>query len=184
MAAVVQPSDRLLPGKAALRERDVRAVEPGLGGEDRLVELLAPGGNARLDPRALELFVVERHVEIAVEHFDRARQLTRQTVRDAEHEHRDVLLGLDLALRREARAHETRAHGLAELRLGQEQKVVRAATPDAQRRDDASLRGQQQRRKDVRVLLDVVREHPLQELDGVRDRGRRRTNEVGQRRDA
>ena len=77
MAAIVQARDRLLPRKASLRERDVRAVEPGLGGEDRLVELLAPGRNASLDPRALEVLVVEGHVEVAVEHLDRARQLPR-----------------------------------------------------------------------------------------------------------
>src|ERR1041385_8663041 len=55
VAAVVQARDRLLAGVAALRERDVGLVETGLGGENALVELLAPNRGAHLDPQRLEL---------------------------------------------------------------------------------------------------------------------------------
>ena len=55
LPAVVQAGDRLLPRIAALRERDVRLVQPGLGGKDRAVELLAPGRGRGLDPDALDL---------------------------------------------------------------------------------------------------------------------------------
>src|SRR5215831_1704611 len=55
VAPVMQPRDRLLPRVTALRERDVRFLEPGLGGEHRLVELLRPGRSSRLDAQRLEL---------------------------------------------------------------------------------------------------------------------------------
>ena len=55
MPAVMEPRDRLLAGIAPLGERDVRRVEPGLGREDALVELLPPRGDPRLDPGSLEL---------------------------------------------------------------------------------------------------------------------------------
>src|SRR4029453_12742533 len=55
VAAVVQAGDRLLAREAPFRERDVRLVETRLGGEDRFVELLAPGRSPRLDPKLLEL---------------------------------------------------------------------------------------------------------------------------------
>ena len=42
----------------------------------------------------------------------------------AEDDRRRVLLGLDLALGREPRAQERRAHRLAEPRLGEQQEVV------------------------------------------------------------
>ena len=66
-------------------------------------------------------------------------QLARQPLGVAEDEQRRVLLELDLALRREARAQQLRPHDLAELRLGQEQEVLRAAAPDAQRRDQPAF---------------------------------------------
>jgi hypothetical protein len=80
-----------------------------------------------------------------------------------------VLLGLDLGLRREAHAHEFRAHALAELRFGEHQEVVVRATQHPQGRDDARLRGQQQRLAALADLerLDVVRDHALEVVGGV-----------------
>src|SRR5919198_3205867 len=57
-AAVVEARDRLLARVAALGEGDVGLVEPGLGGQNGLVELLAPGRRARLDAERLELLRV------------------------------------------------------------------------------------------------------------------------------
>src|SRR6266550_297031 len=107
MAAVVESRDRLLARIAPLRERDVRLVQSRLGGENRLVELLAPRRNPRLDACALELLS-------------------------------------------------------AELGLGQKQEVVGGPSPDSKRRDQPSLRRQQQRVEDV-LLRDVVRDHALKE---------------------
>ena len=88
----------------------------------------------------------------------------------AEHDRRRVLLGLDLALRREAGAQQLRAHDLAELGLGQEQEVVVAATQDDERRDHARLRGQQQRLAALSggERRDLVRDHALEEVGRVR----------------
>ncbi len=78
---------------------------------------------------------------------------------------RDVLLGLDLALRREAHAEQSRAHALAGAGLGQEQEVFDVPSQHDDRRDHARLRRQQQRLARIadRELLDVVREHRLEE---------------------
>ena len=81
MAAVVQPRDRLLPRVAPLRERDVRLVEPGLGRQDRVVDLLAPGGDAGLDPDPLELVRAEGGLELRVEHLHGSGQLAGQPLR-------------------------------------------------------------------------------------------------------
>src|SRR5262245_26534190 len=55
LSAMAETGDRLLPRVAALRKRDVRLVETCLRGEDRVVELLAPGGRGGFDPDALDL---------------------------------------------------------------------------------------------------------------------------------
>src|SRR5262249_25970288 len=49
--------DRLLARIAALGEADVRLVEPGLRRKDRVVELVAPARDARLDAPALDVFL-------------------------------------------------------------------------------------------------------------------------------
>src|SRR3954465_9928990 len=53
--SVVKARDRLLAGVAALREADVGAVEPGLGGQDPLIQLVAPARLSSLDPCPLGL---------------------------------------------------------------------------------------------------------------------------------
>jgi hypothetical protein len=78
-----------------------------------------------------------------------------------------VLLRLDLAARREPHPHELGAQRLTELRLREKQHVVRPAPPHEHRRDHARLRRQEQR-VDGAVVGNVVREHPVQEVDGVR----------------
>src|SRR6266545_7065904 len=113
MAAVVEPRDRLLTGIATLRERDVRLVEPRLGGEDRLVELLAPGGYACLDWSAFQLGIVERRRDLRVEHLDGAGQFAGQPAGTAEQERRRVFFEPDLAPRRKLRAQQRCSHGLA-----------------------------------------------------------------------
>ena len=75
-------------------------------------------------------------------------------------------LGLDLALGREPGAQQRRPHGLAEPTLGEKQEVVVRPAHHAHRRDDPPLRRQQQRV--ARRLRDVVREHPLEEILGIR----------------
>src|SRR5207248_6109942 len=50
VAAVVQARDRLLARIAALRERDVRLLEPRLRRQNGLVELLPPGRRTRVNP--------------------------------------------------------------------------------------------------------------------------------------
>ena len=61
---------------------------------------------------------------------------------------------------------------LAELGLGQEQEVVGAAPPDAERRDHPCLRASAAAPRTTRRPRDVVREHPLQEVVRVRARAR------------
>src|SRR5947207_7838903 len=68
VTAIVQPGNRLLPWIATLREADVRLVEPGLGREDTVVELVAVAGRAGLDAHSLELRSGERRLHIGVEH--------------------------------------------------------------------------------------------------------------------
>ena len=87
----------------------------------------------------------------------------------AENEPRLVLLGLDLRLRGEAEPRELSADALAQLRLGQEQEVVRPAAQHTQRGDHPRLRGEQERIAPLphRERGDVVREHPLQVVLGV-----------------
>src|SRR5581483_4428134 len=126
LAAVMLPRDRLLPGVAPLRERDRTLVETGFGGENAVVELAAVAWRPRLDPQPLELVLAERRLELLVEHLHRRTAVV--AIRDAvalapEHDRRDVLLRLDLALRSEAHAEELRAQHLAELGLRQEQHV-------------------------------------------------------------
>ena len=110
-AAVVQPRDRLLARVAALREGDVRLVEPGLGGEDRLVELAAPDRRAGLDPQPLELLAGLGGLALllgpALERLD-AVVVVADPLAGAELQVAAVRLELDLALRREARAEQGR----------------------------------------------------------------------------
>ena len=56
--------------------------------------------------------------------------------------------------------------GFAELGLGEQEEVVLAAAPDDERRDQPCLRRQEERL--ARCFLDVVRDHPLEEVLGVR----------------
>ena len=80
-----------------------------------------------------------------------------------------MLLGLDRALRGEAESDQLGRDALAERRLGEEEEVVGAAPQDGQRRDQACLRGEQQRlaRLAGREGLDVVRDHALEVRRGV-----------------
>jgi hypothetical protein len=77
-----------------------------------------------------------------------------------------VLLELDLALRGKSRPQERAAHGLAQTGLGEKQEVVVAAPDDPKRRDDPPFRRQKQRV--AGRLRDVVREHALEEVLGIR----------------
>src|SRR5512132_2369718 len=110
LAAVVLPRDRLLPRIAAFAEADVRVLEPGFGRKDRLVELASPARDTRLDAPALDLLLGR---------ILAGRPLVEDLVA-ADDEPGLVLLGLDLDLRREARALQLRPHDVAELGLGQE----------------------------------------------------------------
>src|SRR5690242_14360963 len=115
MAAVVQPRHRLLPGVAALVERDVGRLEPGLGRQHALVDLATPARHARGDAAQLELLVVERRREAAVDRLARTGEVGREAdglVRSKD-EHRLVLLGLDLALRAQTHAQQVRGYLLA-----------------------------------------------------------------------
>jgi hypothetical protein len=75
-----------------------------------------------------------------------------------------VLLGLDLGLGREAVAAELRLHLLAELGLGQEEKVLVPAAEDDERCDHARLRSQEQRLAGLAGAErgDVVGDHPVE----------------------
>ena len=74
-----------------------------------------------------------------------------------------MALGLDLDLRGKAEAHELASDALTELRLGREQEVLRPAPDHDERRDDARLRGEEQRlARCVQVERDVVRQHSLE----------------------
>ena len=81
-----------------------------------------------------------------------------------------MLLRLDLAAGAQAHAREVRTHGLAELRLGEEQEVLVAAAPDDERRDEPRLRREQERGDGVAdgERVDVVRDHPLEVVARVR----------------
>ena len=75
---------------------------------------------------------------------------------------------LDLDLRREPGTRQGRSHGLAEAGLGQEQEILGPAADDDERCDDTRFRGEEERLAGGRG--DVVRDHPLQEVLGVRAR--------------
>jgi len=120
------------------------------------------------DPQAFELTVVERRLDVRVEHLDRSAAVIaiRNAFAVAQDDRRDVLLPLDLALRGETHPRQLCPHDLAELRLRQQQHVLRPSAPDEERRDHARLRREQQR---VHRPLDrdVVGKHPVQILDRV-----------------
>ncbi len=150
MAAVVEPRDRLLARVAPLGERDRPFLEPCLGGEDAVVELVAGDGRPGADAEAFELVVGDRIgvPDVGVDHLagrDPVVVVRDRAVEDgADDERRAVLFGLDRALRREAAAREIAANPLAEVGLGEEQEVVVSAAQHGQRRDDARLRGEEQ----------------------------------------
>src|SRR5262249_10699270 len=147
VAAVVEPGDRLLPRVAALRERDVRRVEPGFGGEDLVVDLVAPAPYAGFDPAQLELRGGGRQPSARGEHLARAGPVGDEAfVGTTEDEQRLVFLRVDLAPCSEAEAQELRAYPVAEPRLRENEEVHVAAAPHDERRDHARLRRQQQRR--------------------------------------
>src|SRR5205823_15061962 len=107
VAAVVPARDRLLARVAALRERDVRLLEAGLGRENRLVELLPPGRRARVDPQRLELAGVRRFAVGFLPGLPRLGAVvldSRAPARVDEVEVAPQRLDRDLALRREAGA--------------------------------------------------------------------------------
>jgi hypothetical protein len=81
-----------------------------------------------------------------------------------------VLLRLDVRARAQARPHELAADRVAEALFRQEQEVVVRAAPDAEDGDHSPLRRQQQRGAGAadRQLLDVVRDHPLEEVGRLR----------------
>src|ERR1041384_8595669 len=117
VAAVVQARDRLLAGVAALRERDVGLVETGLGGENALVELLAPNRGSRLDPQRLELARLPR-VKLAflprLPRLDPVVLYPKPTSRVGEMQVAAQRRHRDLALRREPRAKQRRRDGLGD----------------------------------------------------------------------
>jgi hypothetical protein len=65
-----------------------------------------------------------------------------------------------------AKRARSSVEGLAEAWLGQEQKIVRLSAHDHDRSDHARLRRQEQRL--AGSGRDIVREHPLEEVLGVR----------------
>src|SRR3954465_10882489 len=172
-AAVVQPRDRLLAGVAALGEGDVRLVDPGLGGQDRLVELAAPDGRAGLDPQALELLVRRGGLVLllgpALDRLD-AVVVVRDPLTGPELEVAAVRLRLDLALGGEARAQQRRADRLRERGVGDQQERLRPLAYDSPWRDDPAVRRQQQGRARLARLegRDLVREHALEEVRRLR----------------
>ena len=88
----------------------------------------------------------------------------------AEDDRRGVVLHSDLALRREPRAEEGRAHAFSEAVLCEQEEVVDATAEDDERRDYTSLRRQEQRlaRSTGVECLDIVRNHRLQIRRGIR----------------
>src|SRR5207237_10747001 len=100
----------------SLRESASALRPPPLRRSDPVRALPAPPGEPGLDPPALELLLG---------HLVTLGPLV-QDLSMAEDEPRLVLLGLDLHLRGEPCARELRAHGLAELRLRQQQEILRA----------------------------------------------------------
>ena len=81
----------------------------------------------------------------------------------AEDDRRGVVLHGDLALRREPRAEEGRAHAFTEPVLCEHEEVVDATTEHDERCDHTRLRRQEQRlaRSADVERLDVVRHHRL-----------------------
>ncbi len=155
-----------------------------LGGEDAVVDLATEARRPRLDAQPLQVGVVQllgavgrrrvddlvpRRAEVVARDRDAVRRYRRSL---AEPDVGVVLLELDLGPGREPGAQELRPYHLPERRLRQEQEVVLRAAHDPQRGDYASLRRQQQRIAHVAKCqrLDVVRDHPLEELPGLRSR--------------
>ena len=126
MAAVVQPRDRLLARVAALREARCasRRGPPRRGGSSRR----SPCPRRACRPRSAAARARRRRASASRPRRAPRRDpgsLARDPVLAAEDEQRRVLLGLDLALRGEARRGAGAcAHDLAELRLGEQQEVV------------------------------------------------------------
>jgi hypothetical protein len=81
-----------------------------------------------------------------------------------------VRFRFDLALRPQTHPRQVRAHDLAQSRLGQDEELVVVATQNDEGRDQPRLRREQQRRARLtaRERTDVVRDHPLQIVRGVR----------------
>ena len=158
------------PGKQPLVNETARSSRPASAGRIALVDLAAPARRAGEDAQPLELVVgaarrpTRRRAPRPPARRSRAFGIPSAL---AEDDRRGVLLGLDLALRGDPHPRQVRAHGLAELGLGQEQEVVLAAAPDDERRDHAALRRQDQRL--ARLGREhVVRDDPLEQVGGVR----------------
>src|SRR5438034_383726 len=100
--------------RAALGKRDARLVQTCLCGQDRVVELLAPGGNSGFDPRPFELARIDRLRNLGIEELHRAGDLTRKPFGVSEDKRRRVLFELDLAFRCETSTEQSRLHDVAE----------------------------------------------------------------------
>jgi hypothetical protein len=140
-----------------------------LGRQNPIVDLTAPARSAREDPQPLQLlFVRELGGCLAVQDLDGgdAVLVVRDAFALAEDEHGRVRFRLELDLGREAHAEQRRAHDVPEPFLGQQEIVLLATLHDDQRSDHPGLRRQQQR--GARRLLDVVRDHSLEEILRIR----------------
>src|SRR5262249_59339811 len=100
---------------------------------------MAEPWRARSDPQELELVVGNRRPERRVEHLPGRPAIVgrRNSVTRAEYDYGVVLLGLDLALRSEARADERCLQTTAQSRLREEEEVVDAAPEHDERGADA-----------------------------------------------
>lgn len=159
LASIALSRDRLLARIATFAEADVRFVEARFCGQDAIVDLSAPARDARLDPPALELLLIN---------FFARRPLVKYFFA-AEDQPRLVLLGLDLRFRGEAHPDKLRASGLSKLRLSQEQKVIGGTPDDPQWRDHLGLRSEQQGLATLANSegVDIIRDHPLQIVGSV-----------------
>ena len=166
------------PGSTPSR-RDVRRIEAGLRREHAVVELAAPARHAGLDPAALELLVLERRLELRVEHLDARRRSRWRSLARRRRRAPTVLLGLDLALRARSRMRVSsaapRSPSSGSVRTRKSSSPRRQTTSGAITRAFA-VSSSAGHASPTCERLDVVRDHPLEVVRRVRPAQRRRTH--------
>jgi hypothetical protein len=151
----------------------VRLVEPGLGGQDVLVELASPAGCAGVDSKRLKLLRVRRIRRLLLPGLPRLDPIVvvaDPAARIGEVEQPVQRRDRDLAPRREPGPEQRRRDRVRKAGLGDQQERLRLLPDDAKGSDDPALRRQQQRRPRLPRGQggDLVREHPLEKIGSVR----------------